>query len=73
VNSAGKVIPFLSDLQKARFWAQVNFDSSDKCWEWGAVSEDRYGKIRLNGDHYQTHRVVYAIGQPAWTPQGRTP
>jgi hypothetical protein len=48
---------------KQRFWAKVN--KTDKCWIWQAARssrlDDQYGKIKIGGKVYRSHRVAYAI------------
>lgn len=45
-----------------RFWAKVNFQPGDSCWEWmGEINHRGYGRFVLNGVNTTAHRVAYDI------------
>lgn len=45
-----------------RFWSKV--DRSGDCWRWkGASGNSGYGRFKINGKLYSTHRVAYEISR----------
>ena len=54
-------IPALTSEQQDRFWAMVDKSAGpEECWPWkGTVGP--YGRVRIDGVLYQTHRVATAI------------
>jgi hypothetical protein len=63
-----KVIPPLSEEQRARFWLQVRRDCPSGCWEWqGHRAAGGYGQAKIGGCKYRAHRVAY------WLWSGQQP
>lgn len=56
-----KLIPELTVKQQARFWAGVDTDCPNGCWEWrGKRDKNGYGIFFAN-NHYRAHRVSMAL------------
>ena len=54
-------IPYLSEKDKARFWAKVDVRSPDECWLWlGARSGLGYGCFTIKHAAYTAHRIALA-------------
>jgi len=46
----------------ARFYAKVNQDAPNDCWEWTAhCNEHGYGRMKIDGKHQLAHRVSWLI------------
>jgi hypothetical protein len=45
-----------------RFWAMVEIAGPDECWLWkGGTSGKGYGRFKIRGKLYSSHRVAYEI------------
>lgn len=44
-----------------RLWSRVKKGNQDQCWEWTGRTENGYGKIKIMGRHYFTHRVALVL------------
>lgn len=56
----------LTALQLAAFWVKAQA-AENGCWLWGGeLSHNGYGRLVIDGKHYQAHRLAYAIttGEP---------
>lgn len=52
----------ITDDIKARFWAKVDKQGNDDCWNWtGSLRGRRYGDLRVNGPKEKAHRVSWVI------------
>lgn len=53
----------LDALQVEDFWSNVSRgEGADACWTWiGPTGSDGYGRFRIDGRYFATHRVAYAI------------
>ena len=52
----------VSEKTKQRFWAKVDKQFEDECWEWkGGKYPNGYGQFWLNGVTVGAHRVSYLI------------
>ena len=61
-------IPNLTTEQKELFWSRVEvpFQPSD-CWEWkGGRDKGGYGKLKLAGVWYKSHRIAYFLFDPTF-------
>ena len=60
-----KVIPELSEKDKARFWSCVAIASPDECWLWlAATNRGGYGRFTLRSGSqkcFSAHRIALAI------------
>lgn len=45
-----------------RFWANVARKSQDDCWLWKGATGYGYGRVRIGGRLYSSHRVAYVLG-----------
>lgn len=58
-----KIIPTLSEDQRARFWALVDCSTNDECWLWQGTKgkpPHHYGAFfPTSNDAYRAHRVVW--------------
>jgi hypothetical protein len=43
----------------ARFFQKIRF--TDTCWIWTGSHGQRYGQIRIDGRHFQSHRFAYEL------------
>ena|SRR5688572_12878500 len=62
-----KVIPALTDRQRARFWSHVEKGSESACWPWTAATVEGYGRF----GNYAAHRVAYTLERGP-IPDGQT-
>ena len=63
-----KVIPELSEKDKARFWSCVAIASPDECWRWiGTRGPHTYGKISFRHVSYLAHRVALTLWDGPFT------
>ncbi len=52
----------INENDKARFWAKVDIQSMNECWEWQAYCKKAgYGQFKLYGKHKGAHRVSWMI------------
>ena len=51
----------LNEKQKQNFWAKVNMQGKDECWEWLAGTAKGYGSISFNGKHYRANRIAWML------------
>ena len=52
----------LTSTATARFMTNVKFGHDNECWLWsGCVSPDGYGRVRISGHTYLSHRVSFTI------------
>ena len=43
-------------------WKYINKGSLNDCWEWiKSLNTGGYGKIKINGKTYRSHRIVYEL------------
>lgn len=53
-----------------RFWSNVDKSNEDGCWEWQLkLTEDGYGRFKLNGAQRAAHRFAYELTYGA-VPEG---
>jgi len=55
------------------FWAKVDKQGFDDCWNWKGYTKDStgkngYGKFKLNGRTLMAHRVAYELTKDLITP-----
>ena len=51
-----------AEEQLKRFWAKVNKEADNGCWEWtGAISTRGYGQFGVNKIAKSTHRISYIM------------
>lgn len=43
-----------------RFWSHVIINDNG-CWEWAASFRGQYGKIKIKGKHYSSHRISFYL------------
>lgn len=57
--------------QQKRFWKNVDIRGPSECWNWKS-SLDRYGygKVKIGGRVYISHRVAFAIAGDGKMPSG---
>ena len=59
-----------ADTTLARFWAKVNKDTPNGCWEWqGALYRNGYGQCHFVRESY-AHRVAWTLCNDKPIPQG---
>jgi hypothetical protein len=47
-----------------RFWSRVDQRSENECWPWkGAVDENGYGNMHVEGRHRRSHQVAWALAK----------
>jgi len=52
----------LTEEQSRRFWAKVNKEADNGCWEWTAATSNKgYGQFGVNKIAKSTHRISYII------------
>lgn len=50
------------DIDKNRFWGQVNIVGQNDCWEWqGPATKQGYGKFFWRGKTRRAHRIAWAF------------
>lgn len=55
-------IPKLTESDKRRFWAKVNKNTTNGCWEWiGHCYSTGYGMLTVKMDTWAAHRISYKI------------
>lgn len=55
-------IPKLSAEFSTAFWSRVQIGLSDDCWNWtGATATFGYGRVKISGRLYSTHRIAYTL------------
>jgi hypothetical protein len=55
-------IPELSPEFSTKFWERVSAGSNSDCWNWtGATSSFGYGRVKIGGRLYSTHRIAYTF------------
>ncbi|KKL78172.1 hypothetical protein LCGC14_2027530 [marine sediment metagenome] len=62
-----KAVPALTPEQIGRFWAKVDQQGDDDCWEWTAsLLTTGYGQFKVGSRMMGAHRIVYFLnyGQP---------
>jgi hypothetical protein len=42
-------------------WKHMDIKGKDECWEWTGSTIKNYGRMRVNGKQYYTHRIVYEL------------
>ncbi len=63
LTSKSKAIPAISKADAERFWSSVDRTASKRgCWLWtGSKNSKGYGRFFLDGRHYYSHRVSWAL------------
>ena len=52
----------LTEEQLKRFWAKVNKEAENGCWEWTAAANSKgYGQFSIGGVSKSTHKISYII------------
>jgi predicted XRE-type DNA-binding protein len=52
----------LTKEQIARFWAKVDIQGPDDCWEWQAGTDTPgYGRFKVNKKDQGAHRIAYEL------------
>ncbi len=41
--------------------ARIDVRAPDDCWEWTGAKSRGYGQLSFAGEHWQSHRLVYAL------------
>ena len=57
-------IPRLSFDDVRRFWAKVKKGGDDECWNWTGGTGAGYGRFKVKGRLYSSHRIVAHIASP---------
>jgi len=63
VTQKYKEIPRLTDAQAYSFWSNVSRREDDQCWNWRGPKRGVYGKFKINGEVFASHRVSYSISK----------
>jgi hypothetical protein len=56
-------LPVLSDADTSRFWSYVDKKGEADCWNWKAATSVGYGRFKLNGSNYLSHRIAFEISK----------
>ncbi len=62
-----KAVPALTPEQIEWFWAKVDQQGDDECWEWiASLQTTGYGQFKVGSRMIGAHRIVYFLnyGQP---------
>jgi hypothetical protein len=52
----------LTEEQLKRFWAKVDKETENECWEWTAATSSKgYGQFAIGGVSKSTHRISYIM------------
>jgi hypothetical protein len=52
----------INHIRIAMFWERVDIRCKDDCWNWqGALNQNGYGAVTINGKHLSPHRVAYSF------------
>ena len=55
-------VPVMSESDIERFWLKIDKRGPDECWPWkGYVGHNGSGCLRLQGDNFSPHRLVYYL------------
>jgi len=54
-------LPKLTYVQKKRFWARIDIQGPDECWNWTGNLYRGYGRVSLQSRGYLAHRIAYAL------------
>ena len=55
-------LPKLTYIQDKRFWARIDKQGPDECWNWTGDFNDRgYGRFSIKDRGYKAHRIAYAL------------
>ncbi len=50
------------EMMEKIFWRNVNKKGPEDCWEWrGSKKSNGYGKLLIEGNHFQAHRVSWKL------------
>ena len=52
-------VPLMDVTELERFWAKVNKNGPNGCWEWTASTDSGYGRFAIRGRMYACHRLSY--------------
>lgn len=61
------VVNYTSDFDfdnaglQEKFWAYVNKNSPNGCWEWIGMKERGYGRFDIKRKHFKAHRVSWEL------------
>lgn len=62
-------IPYISGMNRARFWTMCDRNGAGGCWNWTkGVGPRGYGRFIINRKSYPAHRVAYHLSHNQRTP-----
>ena len=62
-NQRYKQIPPLTEAQISSFWSNVVRRENNECWNWRGPKRGNYGKFKINGQIFASHRVSFSISK----------
>jgi len=61
VARTGRAGEVLTTEQRSLFWSKIATGKDSECWEWGGALFDGYGRTRLGGKTYGSHRLAFVL------------